>query len=221
MNFAEKILRGPINRMKDVYRYSSYPVIKHESVAEHSYYVALYALLINCELNLRLTESKLLRRAILHDIDESMTGDFVRSFKHSDPNLHDKLHQAAGLFASKLLSSIMSSDGQATLLLDDWYECKDDTLEGDLIAVADYASVIQYILRELELGNRMMIAIAYECEVYGHKVLQRVTLDSLRNLVEEMTQILLKARRNHESQAAYEYGRYSSDIGHDLAGEQD
>src|SRR5436853_94810 len=86
LNVGE-MLCGRILRVFHVHRFSGSPVHRKESVGEHLWLAALYSDLISQELEARLPEieidtGKLLRRAIYHDVEESITGDIVRGVKY-------------------------------------------------------------------------------------------------------------------------------------------
>jgi len=71
-----------------VERFSVYKCHFREDVAQHSYLTALYAMIM-ADLERRNGTSvdveRLLRMALLHDAEESRTGDIHHPFKHQDP----------------------------------------------------------------------------------------------------------------------------------------
>lgn len=193
MNFIEQMLTGPLNRVHSVYRYSARSVHKQESVAEHSYFVALYAIMIGDYLDLKYDTERVLRRAITHDLDESVTGDFVRSFKYYDNEFRHQLHTASGRFLRQIL------DGYPPVIQDyytDWYCAKDSTIEGELIRVADFMSVVAYILREWAMGNRTLNDIVDEIAAYGLSVMQITTYPRLQDFVHDALTLLREEVEN-------------------------
>lgn len=82
-------ITGDINRLSDVWRYSSIPVVSKENDVEHLGWVCIYSLIIHSILRPNDTHivGSIATHAISHDITESITGDIVRTFKYSDPQL--------------------------------------------------------------------------------------------------------------------------------------
>lgn len=195
MTLARQLLEGPMNRAHSVYRYSSRPVIKQESVAEHTFFVMLYADMINASLGYEANSEKLLRRALIHDIDECVTGDFVRSFKYRNPELRREIQRASREFLQDMLKAY-SVD--TSVLLAAWDRGKSDNIEGDILRVADYMSVVAYLIRELQMGNGTMIDVYHECIEYGRNVKLVVLDDRLKAITEDAMNVL------HEESLRYE-----------------
>jgi len=154
--------------MSHVYRYSSIPVIRRENVAEHSWYVAFYSLVVAKDLKSRgfdVDFGKLLERALVHDLDESMTGDFLRGVKYGHPDLKRALDEL-----SEQMIRLMGDELGADLLLA-WKKCKADDIEGDIISVVDLARVISYVYEEMKSGNQHVAHIITECCAWIKKFL--------------------------------------------------
>lgn len=151
----EAFLKGDIRRVSHVNRYSSFPVLRKENVAEHSFWVALLSLSIADDLGLTLEERFLVvSRALVHDIDESITGDFIRSIKHSDPELLSRLDAVSG----KVVSDF--DDLLGTQYLERWDNAKEPGLLGDIVRLVDFAVVLAYLIEEERMGNRLLKPIA-------------------------------------------------------------
>lgn len=145
------LIRGDVRRVSHVFRYSSFPVLRKESVAEHSFWVALLALAIVDDLCLdNESKYKVVARALVHDIDESMTGDFIRSVKHSDPELLGRLDAISGTVVAGLDTEC------GTGFLDHWDNAKEDGLLGDVVRVVDFAVVLSYLIEEQSMGNGLL-----------------------------------------------------------------
>ena len=70
-----------------VERFSVYKCHFREDVAQHSYLTALYAMILadlERQRGREVDVEKLLRMALLHDAEESTTGDIHHPFKHQD-----------------------------------------------------------------------------------------------------------------------------------------
>ena len=153
------LLLGSSSRLCNIVRYSNAPRVQDESVAEHSFSTALYCLVIGSELRargLKIDVELAVKRAIIHDIEESYSGDFIRNFKHSDPGLAAAIEKASAVFAKRLFQE-MASPKVATELNEMWINAKNRTLEGMLVEFADFLSVVSYVLRECAVGNRSIL----------------------------------------------------------------
>ena len=72
-----------IYKLKNIVRYNTHPKLTKESVAEHSFYVALIALKICDKLNVS-DDIKLLsiEKSLLHDLPEIKMNDITYDAKH-------------------------------------------------------------------------------------------------------------------------------------------
>lgn len=93
-------------------RFSVYKCHFREDVAQHSYYTALYAMIladlerrqggvVDCE--------RLLRMALLHDAEEATTGDIHHKFKHEDRAFAETLDSRGLEWFGKLLGGLPQS----------------------------------------------------------------------------------------------------------------
>lgn len=162
LDFAA-MMAGKHHRLSHVYRYSSIPALRRENVAEHSWYVAFYSFLIAQDLISRgqpVDLGKLLSRAIVHDLDESMTGDFLRVVKYSHPGLKSALDEVS----VSMMNAI--SDDLKVGITDTWASAKADDIEGMIVEVVDLARVLSYVVEEIKSGNEHMRPIIGECIKY-------------------------------------------------------
>ena len=71
-----------VYRLKNVIRYNTRNIIKEESVAEHSFYVALFSLKICDDYHIdNSTTKKVLIKALLHDMPEIELNDITHNVK--------------------------------------------------------------------------------------------------------------------------------------------
>ena len=186
----DKLLVGTANRIRNVVRFSNSTRIKDENVAEHSYYCVFYAYILGTYLNRMvatrdgipfdsepckpfLNMEAVLSKALLHDMDEAVTGDFVRSFKNSDASLQHMIEQHAfkglmplflelfrGMAKEYLKTPITKPTSIRTSLLLRWtseaINAKDDSYEGQLVAFVDMLSVLSYVINEVRCGNQVI-----------------------------------------------------------------
>lgn len=160
MNLRE-LLNGDSTRLRYVYRYSTCRSNKTETVAEHSYYTVLYTLLIGTWLRAQGVSFNLelaLSRAIVHDLEEARTGDMPRFFKHAEEEtrvrLDDLGFKAFGVVVGAVFDEPRGAAPIKTGLKALWKFAKDtDSVEGCLVAFADFLSVLSYLEEEAASGN--------------------------------------------------------------------
>jgi len=141
-----------------VRRYHTVQTIGHQTVAEHSFNVAMILL----DLTNGKAHADLLKAALYHDLPEVFTGDIPATAKWASPSLVQSL---------KLLEDVFDSDYNLVVNLSE-----DDK---KLLKFADMAELVMYSLDQLRLGNRNMISIAErgvnyleEMQFVGAKALQ-------------------------------------------------
>lgn len=122
-----------------------------ESVAEHSYAVALTAMFLADRMNLDVDTGRLLRIALLHDLPEHMLGDI-----HAPATriLGEDVKEAAELrVLERLFDGIERGDEYIAL----WREFADRTsLEGRLIRAVDKLEMFTQAYQYECAGNRML-----------------------------------------------------------------
>jgi 5'-deoxynucleotidase YfbR-like HD superfamily hydrolase len=175
LSIREMIVGGPA-RLRFVYRYSTTRVYYRESVAEHSYFTALYTNMIGrwcLEEHLvkphGLDMGDLLERALLHDLEEARSGDFPRSFKHSDPQLKAMLEAASEKAFRQIVAPLIRHNSgefvnpnalvpEAKRLLNVWSNSKDESVAGRILEFADFLSVLGFLLQEgAGAGNKAIL----------------------------------------------------------------
>lgn len=152
-----KILDTNILKMSDLLRYNGRYKIKNENIAEHSFYVAYNVMNICKKYDIsELDKCKSLEFAIVHDIPELYTNDINYITKRDNPEL------------SKLLDNIEREFivRGMPLIKDSFMEFQNDknSIPHIIVKLADSLSVLQFALREINLGNtsRDMREIEYE-----------------------------------------------------------
>lgn len=176
LNLME-MLGGNLSRVRNVIRFSNSTRIKDESVAEHSFFAAYYSLVLGhvlqtCE-DVTLDFGVLLSRALVHDLDESITGDFVRHFKYEDPELHERLDHASSCLMSCAFDSTCYDI--SNVLHELWKTAKTpSTIEGDIMAFADFLSVLSYVMNEIDCGNRKLIMQLDDMYAYAKSFRERM-----------------------------------------------
>jgi len=141
---------GDVRRLDDVIRFSSIPVVVHELVSTHQYWVGLYAALIHS--SIRPDDSHLLGRimvkAATHDLIEGWTGDFVRTFKYSSEKLRSAISEAEDDLIASLPEELRNLYSQGE------ENDEDQAYVDALVKAADFMALHQYMTREWMRGNR-------------------------------------------------------------------
>lgn len=154
MNMRQ-ILTGEPIRLRYIKRFSICPRVHEESVAEHSYYVAFIAMMIATDLKKaghKIDLGLLLSRALIHDLDEVFSGDFIRMFKHDNRAVKDAIDKTSHTMMLKFTAEYPAG----ITLMRYWKDAKDSTVEGCILAFADFLSVVSYIWQEIHAGNVVM-----------------------------------------------------------------
>ena len=152
MSAVREIMAGELVRLKHTYRYSSVPVLVHENVAEHSFWTAILAVSIAIERSMsHQAIGEVATKALLHDIEESMTGDLIRDMKYHDEETREAIGKVEREFASRIFDKL----GTLGNWFEVWWEnAKDDSPTGRVVALADLLCVIMYVEHEWNLGNQ-------------------------------------------------------------------
>lgn len=143
-------------RLDTVIRFSAKTRIKDETVAEHSFHTSLYAMVMaDMEEGFgnKVDKEKLLKTALIHDLEEALTGDIIYSFKHGDTKVAKEVKRFSSEFFENIVSNL--PDELAKEYAGLWNKSKDKgTIEGRIIDAADKLEGMLYSMREVSLGNR-------------------------------------------------------------------
>jgi len=106
----------------------------------------------------KINMDKLLSRALIHDIEEAITGDFPRPLKYWHASIAETLKKIGSQAMLSLVSTPMLDD-----IVDrqhwhrEWRETKDASLEGRLLRFADFLSVVSFLHQEFRHGGRVRL----------------------------------------------------------------
>lgn len=162
-------------------RYNNRSHLQEESVAEHSFFVALFSLRIVQDLKLpEELELRVLRLAVLHDCAESLTSDIPHNVKKMYPDFTCFLKSVEDHYYSKRWPYFKA-------------RLEDEVAEA-IVKLADNYSVLQFCLNEQQLGNKSPDIM----EIYVNAT-QRVE-DSLKKVNSVLKTYFEKEANYHEEQ---------------------
>jgi len=163
-----------LQRLRYIDRCSNTNHIKPYSVAQHSFYMALYGMVFAKIENQRICEEEqedeccgygrefvdsnyynveeVMVKALCHDLEESVTGDILFPLHNDHPDFKTILDQIRNKSAEEILFEELPAPVKKDFLYD-WKTAKDDSIEGVLIACMDKFEIVLYALTEFELGN--------------------------------------------------------------------
>lgn len=161
--------------LKAVHRFNNCHRQCDESVAEHCFYVALYAFFLARHVELKDAKNlpcipsihylTLFSRCLLHDLEESRSGDFPRNFKYSTPAVKESLDRAAAVAFGQVIEPLFEpvgisekDDAERKECIAQWLHAKADDAEGRIVSLADVLSTLQYVWLEVQRGNKLILA---------------------------------------------------------------
>ena len=188
--------------MSAIKRYSQLHLLKSESVMEHTGFVCLFTYILCEKINsVSDEEDKLnigiaLEKAVIHDIDEVVTGDIPRPTKYYSKE-SSKIFENIADDGIKQIISELDLGFQSRIELN-WKTAKDDS-EGAIVALADLASVVYKLWDEvILLGNKKLILQGKQVFAYVQNLSKEIennfdfTYDqqlAIKNVIYQLLQI--------------------------------
>ena len=175
-----------IRSLMTVGRFSVYKCHFREDVAQHSYFTALYAMVLadlETEKGTKVDVERLLRMALLHDAEEARTGDIHHPFKHQDAAFADKLDDRALEWFENLMGSLPPNLAHEYIHLR--RASRETSLtEVSIVKAADKIEALLWAYEEYLLGN-VHVRKALIVEDILSK-LDQIQLASVKTLVAEI-----------------------------------
>ncbi len=144
-----------IRALMTVGRFSVYKCHFREDVAQHSYFTALYAMILadlEKQRGVPIDIERLLRMALLHDAEEARTGDIHHPFKHQDVQFAGSLNEKALEWFERLMGSLPKELAQSYVAFRRLSE--DASLkETSIVKAADKIEALLWAYEEYLLGN--------------------------------------------------------------------
>lgn len=181
-NFA-RFLIGPHRRISRVIRYATRLRLFDETVAEHSFYVVFYSLILAQileEKGVPVNKEHVVMKALVHDLDEGVSGDIIRIFRQKLKGQFEQLNYESMKYILQDLPTTIKMP-----YLTQWKD-KFNALEGFIVSVADDISGLVYCKEQLELGNKSFKSI-YNSYLKG--VLNKIKNTSLSFLKNDLKKL--------------------------------
>lgn len=152
------LLTGTPIRMRFTRRWATSRILHPETVAEHSYFVCLYAMMVAKwvwhslsgppSVSWETFLGEVLEKAVLHDIEECRSGDIHRPFKHSTPELKGAMDVAALAAAKQVLHPMALGVLDADRMVHAWRTSKDSSIAGKIVRFCDFLAVVAFVAQE-------------------------------------------------------------------------
>lgn len=165
MEFKD-LINSPIFSSNRIVRYAGLHLVEEETLTDHICEISLLCLVIykkiekeyGSEVSLNL--GLLLEKALVHDLEETVTNDIPRPVKYSVPEMKSLMDKVSEDYMA-LISEQVGVDFVPT-----WKKCKDETPEGYIIKVADMILVARKAYREVALKSNyeMLIVLKEVCD---------------------------------------------------------
>ena len=169
-----KIFDHLLNRsLAHVTRFNNRPQHFEESVAEHSFYVAYFTLLL-CKLlekeKIKIDHKKALSIAIIHDVEEGLSGDILNPFKHYNEKVYQAIRDVNKVMIGEMFVELSSDLSNELVKL--WNEENaGKTIEAQVVKAADKLSLLSKCFEEIQAGNN------YFEEIYKNQLSSLKKLD--------------------------------------------
>ena len=127
-----------------------------ESDAEHSFYTAHFAHIL-CVLlkvaGVKVDLAKVLAMALIHDLEEGQTGDILNPFKHHDEEVTAAIGKVSEQMIGEMVTELPGKVKEEILGL--WHEEQArETIESQIVKVADSLSLLSKCDEEIQTGNK-------------------------------------------------------------------
>lgn len=170
-----KVFEHFLNRsLAHVVRFNSQPQQFPESVAEHTFFVAYFASILLYFLkkeNETIDEIKVLKMALVHDMEEIFSGDILTPFKHFNQEILTAIQNVSRQTIPMVFEDLPSDLSSEFVAL--WNEeSKQESKEAQVVKLADKISLMAKCYEEMKIGNNFFRPI-YEREMEKLKALNQ------------------------------------------------
>ncbi|RLC99272.1 MAG: hypothetical protein DRI46_09785 [Chloroflexi bacterium] len=128
-----------------VTRYSQAHLSRPENVLEHTGFVCLFCMIVGSR-HPSVDMGELMKKAVVHDLEESMIGDVANPVKYANKEIHTALENIGRIAITEIAHDVGFNS-----LPGIWARSKDETIEGRIVKIADVVSVLGKIYEEVVL----------------------------------------------------------------------
>lgn len=176
MNWSPDDLPGFFERLRNmsaIRRFGTLPSAQHDSVANHTFDVAVLSMMIaDREEDPTLSVEKILRKALWHDFEETLVSDIPHPIKHRFQG------GRLGILLEEIVGTVLETEAfielpeeMARRYATDAKDAKRER-EGEVVGAADAMDLVIVATREIKMGNRYFEHIFEAgmalCEKYRH-----------------------------------------------------
>ena len=159
MNIIDKIFSdSDLDELNNMVRWNGANRIKDETVAHHSYIVTMFARLLSEEIFKGDVEAKLMTTtyAIFHDFDEIFTGDINHRVKHNQLNGKKIQFLLDEYVSQKANEKFADFSNNSDFIINKILNKDIPNHIRKLVKVCDWLSMIYYLVKERNLGNKSL-----------------------------------------------------------------
>jgi len=171
-------------RLNNIKRYSVFNKFCSQSVSEHTFLMTIIAMQlgeIERGLGKKLDMAKLLICSLFHDIPESISGDIIYDFKISKKGFIKEIENMEIKEIKNKLKNFKFLESFVHL----YSKCKDNSLEGQIVSIADVIEPYFYVSDEIKMGNKEFNKIKKVCI----KIIKKCNLESVKIFFKEICEI--------------------------------
>ena len=144
-----------LSDLENIIRLSGKFKFEEHSVAAHSFKVTQIAQFLGTveeQAGNKVDWRSLYEKALNHDYTELFIGDIKTPVKYADPALRDKLAKVEEKMAKNFIETVIPEEFQ-TAYVNRMKEGKDESLEGQILSVADKIDLLYESFGEIQKGN--------------------------------------------------------------------
>lgn len=144
-----------LSDLENIIRLSGKFKFEEHSVAAHSFKVTQIAQFLGTveeQAGNKVNWRSLYEKALNHDYTELFIGDIKTPVKYADPALRDKLAKVEEKMAKNFIETVIPEEFQAAYV-NRMKEGKDESLEGQILSVADKIDLLYESFGEIQKGN--------------------------------------------------------------------
>ncbi|MFL2104685.1 YfbR-like 5'-deoxynucleotidase [Desemzia sp. FAM 23991] len=190
-----------LSDLENIIRLSGKFKFEEHSVAAHSFKVTQIAQFLGTveeQAGNKIDWRSLYEKSLNHDYTELFIGDIKTPVKYADPSLREKLANVEEKMAKNFIETVIPEEFQKAYI-NRMKEGKDESLEGQILAVADKIDLLYESFGEIQKGNPEPVFD----EIYEESlstIVQYNHLDCVQYLIKEILPDLLSGDYINQAQ---------------------